>query len=214
MAGETQEDIINGALTKLGANPITALTDGSLESERVEYVYDFVLKDLQRSYPWKFLITRGQLTEDATPPEWGYSARYAMPIDSLRLLDVRSTGVNTGYAVRNLKGDAWDLEAGFILCDVSDNIWIRYLKYEPVVEKWDDSFMLVMMTALALELCEAFTQDGNKKNQLARELSTRLLQAASNDSFEMQPRTLNDPSNYEKVRWQAPGTTRSIRAYK
>lgn len=214
MAGETQEDIINGALTKLGANPITALTDGSLESERVSYVYDFVLKDLQRSYPWKFLIKRDELLEDATPPKWGYSARYPMPADSIRLLDIRSTNVDTGYAVRNLKVDAWDLESGFILCDVSDNIYIRYLKHEPVVENWDDSFMQVMMTALALELCEAFTQDPTKKQQLTAELSRRLLQAASNDSFEMQPRTLNDPSNYEKVRWQAPGTTRSVRASK
>ena len=210
----TELDIANGALIKLGAVPLTSLAEDSQTAYYFNLIYTSIRDDMQRSYPWKTLIKRSELAASATPPEWGYSFQCPLPADSIRVLDVRSSSSAIGQQIRTTKLDAWDLESGNILCDNEGPIYIRYLAIEVDPDNWDVMLRQVITTAVALELCESITQDPTKKAQLAAELQTRLIQAASTDSFEMQPRTLEDPSNYERIRWQAPGTGRSVRAYK
>ena len=209
----TKESVINGALLKLGTTPIT-IGDGSVADEYSEIAYDTIRDDIQRSYPWKCLIERVELTVDATAPAWGYLYRYALPADCLRIIDLRSFNSTFGGSNYNNKVPAWELESEFLLCDIDENIYLRYIQLETDPEAWDKMLLQVITTALALELCESLTQDETKRRRLERELQQRLIQAASVDSFEGQSRTLNDPGAYEMVRWSPPGTTRSARTVK
>ena len=62
----TLVDLTNEALVLLGASPIQALTDTSAEARIVARALPRVLDRVLRSYPWNAVITRLDLTGQAT----------------------------------------------------------------------------------------------------------------------------------------------------
>lgn len=78
-------NIANYALQNLGANSITTLTEGSVESTEVNLRYDAVRRSLLEAHPWNFAMKRVALSVDSVSPAFGYENQFVLPSDFLRV---------------------------------------------------------------------------------------------------------------------------------
>src|SRR5581483_10865340 len=87
----SQTGICNRALEKLGEDPIVSINDGSKQAQALKRVYTDTLNALLVEHPWNFAKQRAELAASATPPAWGFSYSYPLPIDFLRLLTIKDS---------------------------------------------------------------------------------------------------------------------------
>ena len=65
-------DICNLALQRLGAKPISSLSDDSTAARECNRVYDHARDSELRSHPWNFARKRASLAASSTVPAFGY----------------------------------------------------------------------------------------------------------------------------------------------
>jgi len=99
-------DIANKGLTYLGANPITALTDDTVEGRAINRIHEQSRQYCLRDHPWNFAMTRVALAADTTSPVWEYSNSFPWPSDCLRIIEVDTT-------------EEWSVEGRNIVTDTS-----------------------------------------------------------------------------------------------
>lgn len=169
MASEVE--ICNLALEKLGAGAITSLDDDTVEARACNRRYDTARDALLRRYAWNFAIKRTDLAASTTAPSWEFEAAYPIPADCLRVLEVQDD-------------DAWKREAGNILSDVGDPIYIRYIARITDPAQFDALFVEALASKLAYEMAEHLTQSATKKKLAAADLEYALKEAAGTDALE------------------------------
>ena len=79
-------DICNLALTKIGHESITALTENSKAGRLCNLHYAQMRDAVLRDHTWNFAITRANLALSTTTPEYEFSYQHALPVDLLRVL--------------------------------------------------------------------------------------------------------------------------------
>lgn len=162
-------EICNAALTKLGADTITSLTDNNNRARVMNLRYASVRDAELRRRRWKFSIKRASLPALSTAPLSDYSYQYQLPIDYIRLIeggDIQSIADLTDYRTAN--GQAlYSIEGSVILTDLTAPLNIRYLARIVDVSLWDAAFAEACASRLAYENCERLTQSDSKR-QLAQ----------------------------------------------
>ena len=144
-------DICNLALDHLREAPIGHIdADGSV-SEWFQRNFDAVLDGVLRDHPWNFAITRASIAVDETAPDFGWTYRYALPTDCVRLLQIRSGGYLNGAPVEH------EIEGEYILTNAPTPLKIRYIKTMSDPSKWDALFVEAMAAALALKMSHWLT---------------------------------------------------------
>lgn len=144
-------DICNLALDHLREAPIGHIdADGSV-SEWFQRNFDAVLDGVLRDHPWNFAITRASIAVDGTAPDFGWTYRYALPTDCVRLLQIRSGGYLNGAPVEH------EIEGEYILTNAPTPLKIRYIKTMSDPSKWDALFVEAMAAALALKMSHWLT---------------------------------------------------------
>lgn len=169
--GATDLEICNNALVLLGNNPLDALTDTTKKAVRiVTQFYTQAIEETLRAYTWNCAITRDTLTADATPPEFGYSYRFAVPADCLRVLMVYDA--DTKFKVEN----------GYILTDDSSGE-VQYIKLIAVSEM--DSLCRAALTArMASMIAFPLTNSVSVAEAMWKLYKDRLDEAQTIDAFE------------------------------
>lgn len=140
----SQVQIINVALSRLGANAITSLTDGTTEQQLAVNLWDVSRQATLRDHPWNFAITEVELSAVVDGDTRNYSYAYQIPADCLRLLEV--------YEDRDFK-----LASRRILSDNS-TCTVKYVKDVTDTTEWDSLFVDVMAQRLAAEMAYALTK--------------------------------------------------------
>ena len=152
-SGQSEVSICNLALSRLGEESITALSDNTPQAIECNRLYA-ITRDMElRGHNWNFAIRRADLAADTTSPSWGYDNRYRLPADFLKLVEVEST-------------DQWRVEAGnagesgsfFVLTDLSDPIYIRYVARVTDPAVFDPLFINMLAARLAMDLAPKLTQ--------------------------------------------------------
>jgi len=108
-------EICNIGLTNLGDKKISSLVDNNERARLCSLRFPDVRDAVLRSYPWSCAVTRTKLARSSTDPVWGFSYRYALPSDCLRVLDLNDW--NEEHYIEN----------GFLVTD-SGQAWIKYIK--------------------------------------------------------------------------------------
>jgi hypothetical protein len=166
------------ALVKIGEKRITSggFAVPTNERERLSSEHYERLRDAElRKNRWKFAIKRAVLSPDGTPPTGNdYSVRYALPADFLRFIKLEET---SDYRIEN----------GFILCNVSDTLNLRYVFRVTVVNEMDDLFRDALACRIALEFCDRLTQKRAKRQEVIGEYTAFMAQAANVDAIENPP---------------------------
>lgn len=140
----SQIQIINVALSRIGANEITALDEATVESKLAVMLWEIARKATLRDHPWNFAITEVELSKLAVPATYNYSYSYQLPAGCVRLLEV--------YDCRDFK------VAGRNIQTDNDTITIRYISDVTDTAMWDALFTDAMAQRLAAELAYPLTK--------------------------------------------------------
>lgn len=167
--------ICNLALTKIGQEQITALTENSKAGRLCNLYYTPLRDAVLRSHTWNFAVARADLALSTTTPEFDYAYQFALPTNCLRVLDT------------NLLSDhEWKIEGRFLLCD-SDTVKIRYIKQETNPNLFDALFIETLAARIAAELAQPLADSLTLQNQMFQLVDAKLSEARSIDATEGTP---------------------------
>lgn len=179
MASEV--DLVNRALSKLGATRITSLTDATTAARAVNHAYPFVRDAVLRAHPWNCTVARVQLAPLSTAPPFGYDYQYQSPSDCIKVLEV-----TTDYD--------WVVEGTAILTDEGTVLDVRYQKQVTDVNEFDSLLFEAIAARLAFEICEEVTQSNTKKVAAERDFEKIMRSAKMQDAQEQSSSTLKEDS--------------------
>jgi hypothetical protein len=175
-------DICNGALHRVGASSILALTDNTREARLCAAAYDANRRAELRKHRWNFTIKRVALAPDAAAPAFDFAYQFTLPTDCLRVLLPQDADLD------------WVVEGRKILSNYDDVVYLRYVADITDVTQFDAAFYDLMAISLALDLCEALTDSTSKKAQLAQDYKDAVLEAKKINAFEQVPAEAPDPT--------------------
>ena len=176
-------DLCNSALDKAGHGAITSLEDNTKAARLCLRNWPLVRDRVLRMHPWNFAVRRTNLAAHETAPDWGFTAKFPLPPDFLRLLEVRD--LSTGE---------FQLENGFIHANATV-LYIRYIASITDPNVYDALFIDTVATRLAADLAEPLTQSTTKKKALLEDYDAFIDDAKRADAQE------NPPVAYEEDEW-------------
>ena len=160
-------EICNAALARLGAEPITALTDETKRAKLCSAHYERLKKDLFNKHPWRFARKRKVLA-GTSAPVFGYSYAYNVPPDFIR--PFRS---DEDYA-------AWEMEGVKILSDEANLQFI----YIAVIDEalFPQYFNEALIAFIAKEFSYTLVQSNELQDRVEAEYNKKLSDARFTDS--------------------------------
>lgn len=162
-------DICNGALRRLGQQPIASLDD-PLEAARVARDRYAPMRDmLLQAHSWNFAIKRAALAAEVDPAADGRSA-FPLPADCL--------------AVHCASAAWWSVEGRRILADARPPLAIAYGARIEDVGLYPPLFIEALSSRLAAELAEPLTQSGSMAEAKLREHRLIMAEARTRDAQE------------------------------
>lgn len=190
-------DIANSALTKLGEDRITSLSDNVKAAREINAVFTLRRDKLLRSYNWSFAMKRASLPALSDAPDWGYSLAYQLPSDCLRVVQV-----NDIYSIPGI-GDfigagpdeePYRIEGQTIVTDFTAPLKVRYIRRITNTAEFDACFVEAFAYDLALETCEAIKQSTTMKESLMVGRKNEILEAIRANAIELPPQVQADDS--------------------
>jgi len=182
----SQIGITNRALTFLGTDPISSIDEDSREARLVNAQWDEARQATLFDHPWNFAIKRASLAQLAETPVYGYSAKYQLPNDYLRVI---STGNDpTDYVI----------ESDTLLTD-DGSISVRYISDVTKSGYFSAGFAEAFAKRLAYELAYPLTGNRALAEQMWNLYQVAINKAKSGDAQEGTPRKINN-SNWLNAR--------------
>lgn len=142
MAG--QLEIANVALSRLGADHITSLEDGTTEQKLVVNLWDTSRRACLRDHPWNFAITDVELSQISGYTPFEYQYAYQLPADNLRVIQVFNNPV---YKIQ-----------GSRLLTNQPVVKLKYVQDVTDSTLWDAAFTDLMAQRLAVDMGYALTK--------------------------------------------------------
>lgn len=172
-------ELCNIALSMLGSDEISDLSDESKEGYLCNRHYSRVRDAVLRAHQWNFAVTRVDLAEDATDPVFEYTYRFALPTDCLRV--IRTESDSLGYTPN------YRIEGRYVYTDDS-TCAIEYIKQVTDVTVYDALFVDVLTARLAAELAYALTDNATLASNMRALYEEKLREARNVDAQEGAPR--------------------------
>jgi hypothetical protein len=176
----TDIDLVNRALTRLGAQPIASFADAGTEAATASALYPPARDALIAGYPWRFATRRAALTRAMQDPEADYAHAFDLPVDFLRALSLgtagRARGLNFAIAGQAVLADA-------------DPVVLTYIAQvgEAVMPPHVQDALVARLTA---EFCLPLTESTSRAEMLARAAEDALATARRIDAQQDSPRAL------------------------
>lgn len=164
--------VANKAIVLLGGTPILSFEDNSTEAITVKAAYAAVRDKVLEDRQWTFASSRRKLTPDAVAPEFGFSHRFLIPSDVIRIFNADDLSGNN-----NLK---WEREEDYILCD-SAEIQIKFIKRVDDVSKWTPAAIDCFSYLLASEMAMPLTESISTMSLYANMYADRIVDAGATD---------------------------------
>jgi hypothetical protein len=172
--------ICNLALQRVGATSISSLTEDSTAARACSRVYAQARDSELRAHVWSFARERVQVAADSTNPVFGYTKRYALPSDCLRILPTNGTN---GDPIQ----DDWQVEGRFILTDDTPPINLIYIRRETDENTFDALFTELLISRIAMDVAEKVTQSNTKKEETTEHYRAVQKEARRVNAFERPP---------------------------
>lgn len=146
MATVSKVSICNSALSKLGAERITSLTEDSRTASACNEQFDKLRDEVLAAHPWNFATKRASLAQTSTTPEFDYDLEYQLPSDCLRVI-----GTNNDY------DDPWVVENGKLLTNATE-VKIKYIFRNEDVHTYSPNFQEALALRIAADLAYNINQ--------------------------------------------------------
>jgi len=192
----TKVEIINRALTKLGARPITSTDDSSEEARIANRVYTISLESILSECLWTFATKRVNLAQVSdeiawSPPGTTLSYAYQVPNDTIRIFGVSDDGAT------------WYREGDIIFSDTA-SLGIIYVWKNESPGTYIPKFSEAFSDKLAHEMSFSILNSGPKSQALLEYYeSVSLPKAKSENSQTGTPPEMND-EYWVNSKWGGP----------
>lgn len=179
----SKTDIINKALTLVGANPVVSIDDDTNNARILSRVYESALRSILSECKWNFATVRVLLSVSTDTLDWydtGEGVIYIKPTDVVRIFGVSSPSAR------------WREEGDYIVSDTS-GLGIRYVKFLDTPSKYTADFITAFVDKLCSEIAYALVNSqslGERYKQLYESVS--LPKAMSSNSQGGIQQTLKD----------------------
>src|SRR3990172_2291631 len=145
-------EIVNQALTYLGDDLITALTDDSTRARAASVLFGPTRDAVLRSHPWNCAVTRQSLPALAAAPDFGWDYQFTLPTNPYCL---RVLAINDDEDWAD-PGDTHKIEGRRVLSnDATCNL--RYIGRITDPNEYDALLYQAFAARLAAALCYALT---------------------------------------------------------
>lgn len=189
---DSEVDICNLALIRLGANVISSLDESSDVARMCSHLWPSVRDDVLSLHPWNCAVKRASLARLSSTPETEFSYMYQLPTDFLRLLDI--DGVDwEDFRVETYEGNK------VILCDVTTCV-IRYIFRNEAVVTYDPGLVDVLAARMEAELAFGVTRSASRA-QLAWQLYERKKLVAQSVDAQQEPPSEGPTPSLVSVRY-------------
>jgi hypothetical protein len=184
MAITSNTEICKLALDLLQGGSVSDISSATTSIEEVcNRWYDHTRRKLLRQHPWNFAIKRAELAASSTEPLFGATKQFPVPADFLRLLRV------VDEDSRITSSDAYFFENRHLMLryDDSDILRIIYITDEEDVTKFDDLFIDLLATEIAISIAYLVTQSNSNIDRLMGIRKNLIAAAKSIDGQEQPP---------------------------
>lgn len=155
-SGTSETTIFNAALTHLGeAKRILDANENSSRAMILAERYPNLRDALIRQYKWNFSTRRASLSEDATPPAFGYAHRYKTPANCLKVFNVIGE-----------RHYPWKVEGGYVVTDLTAPLNVIYALKVTDPSEFDPVFREVLAMDLAIACAPAIANKRTLKLDL------------------------------------------------
>ena len=188
---QSQTDLCNSALQRVGAATIMDITDNSREARACAVAYDANRKSELRKRKWRFALKRATLAPDTDAPGFEYAYAFTLPADCLRVL-LPADNPELDWSLEGRKILTNTLQSPFLGAGVQPTVtgaalFLRYVADIEDATLWDPNFYEMAGISLAIKICEPLTQSNQKKAGLTTEYKEALMTAAKSQAFETLP---------------------------
>ena len=163
----TDVQICNLALARLGDARITTLSDATAQAQYCSLFYAQTLEELQTEFDWQFCRKLASLTANATAPAFGYTRRFAVPTDFLRLIRLNGIDEDENFS-------KWEIVDGFIHTDLAEPAQIEYIANVTDSTKFPAVFVEILSAKLAANLALPLTGSKELFAQMAEVFSSNV----------------------------------------
>ena len=169
----SKTEILNKALTLVGAAPVTNIDDDMNNARILNRVYESSLRSILSECKWNFATKRVNLTVSADTMDWydtGETIVYIKPIDMIRVFGSNSSGAT------------WREEGDYILSDTT-GLGLRYVYFLDTPSKYPAFFVDAFVDRLCADIAYSIVNSavlGEKFKQVYE--STSLPKAMSANS--------------------------------
>jgi len=176
----TSVQICNAALSRLGANLITSLEDGTKEANTCKANWESVRNSVLRGASWPGTTKRASLARLSDTPLFGYSYQYQLPSDYLKLVTVDDDTIPHKVEGKTLLSDA-------------ETVNIEYV-YKAEDGFLDAGLVEALITAMMEVLAFPLTASAAMSERAAAKAAQSLQQAKGDTTFEQDQ--VEDELNY------------------
>ncbi len=173
-------EICNLAISWLGGQLITALTDNTTEAILCNANYEMSRRAVLEEREWTFAIKRVTLTPLVATPLFGYSYSFTSPPDSLRLINVydpRHDGRNTPPTLPHV------LEDKIIYADINE-IDVKYIWDQQTSTRFSSLFDQVLAAHIASRIAIPLTENKSMMEDMYKLYDDTLDRAAASDGLQ------------------------------
>jgi len=138
----SKTEILNKALTLVGAAPVVNIDDDTNNARILSRVYETSLRSILSECKWNFATHRRMLTVSTDTMEWydtGETYIYAKPTDVIRIFGTNSPSAK------------WREEGDYIVSDTS-GLGIRYVRYLDIPSKYPSYFTDALVDRLCSDI--------------------------------------------------------------
>lgn len=192
----SEVDICNLALTKLGDNTISALTDATENARKCKIVYEPTRDSVLRSHSWSFAtkIEPLSLIADEEIINWDYL--YVYPSQCLYLVRIfDENGADDNNYKKLLSPDT---NTPCLATNISQ-AYIEYIKKITDTNLFDSLFVDALVLKIAAELAIPITGDANLANKFLQEYTYIISEAKKRDAQEKNSKIISK-SPYREAR--------------
>ena len=177
--------IANQALGWLGANLITAFTDNSIEARLISANYDDIRDAVLEEREWSFASARRTLLPAITGPLYGYTYKFAIPGDVLRIIEARNDKRARGANLLD-----WRKEGNYLLAN-SDTMDIRYIFRNDEPGSYSPGFTQALAARLAADLAISISESRSLQQDMFGLYQAKLKSAAALDGMQGRAQSFN-----------------------
>lgn len=175
-------DLCSRALIALGARPIAAFDEITVEAEVARQLYPPLRDGLLSSHPWRFATMQAALPRLAQAPAADYAHAFQLPPDFLRALSAGrpEKGRGLSYRITGRRLEA-DIEA----------LTLTYI-FRPDESGFPPFFDLALIARLAADFCLPLTESTSRAQLLHKLAEDEFRRAKAIDSQQDEPSRIED----------------------